>query len=54
LHRLAPRCNEDYDRFTTENHYEFRTLTTIVKGMYNIMNKVKDDFDYFKEYDNIP
>ena len=32
----------DFEEFTTENKYEFRTLTSIVKGMYNIMNQVQD------------
>jgi len=44
---------EDYVNFTTETHYEFRTLTTFVKGMYNIMNQVKEDLDYFKTYDYV-
>ena len=43
----------DFEEFTTENKYEFRTLTSIVKGMYNIMNKVKDDLEYFQQYDYV-
>ena len=43
----------DFIEFTTETHYEFRTLTTFVKGMYNIMNQVKEDLDYFKTYDYV-
>ena len=35
--------DEDFDNFITETHFEFRTLTSVVKGMYNIMNKVKDN-----------
>ena len=46
--------DEDFDKFTSvKNRYEFRTLTTLIKGMYNIMNKVKDDLEYFKEYDYV-
>ena len=37
----------------TRNSYEFRTLISMVKGMYNIMNKVKDDLEYFQQYDYV-
>ena len=42
--------DEDFDRFATRNSYEFRTLTSIVKGMYNIMNQVKEDLEFFQYY----
>jgi hypothetical protein len=48
------RNDEDFDRFTFhKNSYEFRTLASIVQGMYNIMNKVKDYLDYFETYDYV-
>ncbi len=33
--------------------YQFRTLTTPVKGIYNIRNVVKSDLQYFSGYDYI-
>jgi hypothetical protein len=48
------RNDEDFDRFTFhKNSYEFITLTSIVQGMYNIMNKVKDNLEYFKTCDYV-
>ncbi len=45
---------EEYKDFTDPViKYQFRTITTPIKGMYNIMNEVKSDLEYFSGMDYI-
>ena len=30
-----------------KNEYEYRNITSVVKGLYNIKEVIKDDLDYF-------
>ncbi len=49
--QLADGFIDDTDYMRYDNKpkykYEYRNITTPVKGLYNIKNEIKDDLDYF-------